>query len=272
MPIYAFAPVRLHCDNQRGKLPDDDLITFSVFVNQVARSTGAGMFPAITTGTDLPVIAGPPQTRNLLSSWWVAGPLDIDPNDSIAMVYSCYNTSDSQLTDIDAQQLQIKLLDAITAGVAGAVTAGVLASAISAVLGALGDPIGKFLGWSPQGPCNGLIFEDTVQFTGANLGALAFGPRQSDGSQDDMHLFNSYGGVKEFQITRPYSDEATHNSDTCGEVAHYHLTVSVFQVPAVSVKSLLNLYHPGTELLKGVRQLFPGQPTMSLKSLVHLRP
>ena len=125
----------------------------------------------------------------------------------------------------------------------------------------IGDPVGKFLGFAPQGPCNGLVFSDTVEFTGAGLATLPFLPDSS---------FHSLPQATAASFTRPYDDSATHDSSVCGEIAHTEITFSVLQVPSVSVRHNAGRLFPAAKLSDGLRHA-TGSKASSLRSLLGLR-
>jgi hypothetical protein len=273
LAFYGFRLIRLDCKDQRGKLQDDVLTTFSVFVNQVERGRGAATFPDTATGSTILAAALGPRTGNNMSSDWTVGPLELAPNDVITIVYSGQNTSDSQLSDEQAEQVELKVLDTVVSSVVGAAGLGAIGSGITGLFGLIGDPVGKFLGWSPQGPCNGLIFQDTIQFTGQGIEGLTFGPRGLLGMNDrGVAAAFPVDRATECPFTRSYTDQATHDESVCGHIAEYDVTYSVLQVPYASVTVLASdLYFPGTELKKGLRQLAPQHSEVSVRSLLRLR-
>lgn len=269
MPFYAFSLDSLNVKNPRGKLPDNDTVTFSVFVNQVERGRAAGEFPDLAAGSLVPAGDVVPRTRGGMS-WgaWIIGPLEIAPGDAINLVYSCTNTSDSQLSDQDQEKLELKILDTITTAAVGAV-AGSVGSAVAGVLGFIGDPVGKFLGWSSQGPCNGIIFSDTAPFSGAGLDALSFHPPVGVVGAPSI----PEGDASQFSFTRAYTDEPTHDSSVCGQIAHYEITFSAVHVPFVSVYFYLRQLFPRNFIpSKGLRPLAPAGATVSVRRLLGLRP
>jgi hypothetical protein len=258
-PFYAFRFDQIEVHNPRGKIGDNDIVTFSIFVNQVERGRGAGMFPALGPGsTGFGFSGDAPTTRAGISGHWVIGPIEIAPGDGISVVYSGTNTSDEELDLSQQAEIELKVLDAIVSGVVGAAGLGAIGSAVADVLGAIGDPVGKFLGFHKEGPCNGLVFSDTVQFTGSGLGDLAYGPP----------VFNNMSHATEVSFTREYTDEATHNSDVCGEIAHTNVKFSVLQLPYVSIQDY------ATEFGLASNQLLSKPPeagTISLRSRLKLR-
>ncbi len=63
MGFYIFRLDRIHVKHRRGVIPDDDVVTFSVFVNQLDRGHGTGTFHAMVASADVPANAVPPQNR-----------------------------------------------------------------------------------------------------------------------------------------------------------------------------------------------------------------
>ncbi|MGD0127882.1 MAG: hypothetical protein ABSF46_21165 [Terriglobia bacterium] len=274
MTFYAFRLDLINVKNPRGKLPDEDIVTFSVLVNQVDRGHGAGLFVALVAGAKGYPVAVPPTTRQGMSNDWIVGPLEIAPGDTILVVYSGTNTSDEQLDLSWQAEIEIKVLDAIASAAAGAI-GGAVSSVATTVLGILGDPIGKALGYSDEGPCNGLIFSDAVSFSGSGLDSLAFHPRTESYGVGVLQDANT-----EFTFTRPYTDQTTHNSTNCGAVANYEITFSVLRVPTLSVRRNLRRLFPGAwengvlvpDFSQGLRQLAPPKTEVSLRRLLGLLP
>ena len=60
MPFFAFRLDNIHVRYQRGQLIDNDLVTFSVLVNQIERGASAGVFNGMPTGSDNPARAVTP--------------------------------------------------------------------------------------------------------------------------------------------------------------------------------------------------------------------
>src|SRR5919197_3150301 len=109
MPFYAFRLDSVHVLNPRGKIPDNDVVTFSVFVNQIDRGHGAGFFPALAAGAVIPATAVTPNTRSGMSNDWIVGPLEIAPGDLIHVIYTGFNTSDSELDLSGQAEIEIKI-------------------------------------------------------------------------------------------------------------------------------------------------------------------
>jgi hypothetical protein len=260
--FYAFKLTDVNVERPRGKIPDDDIVTFSVFVNQSERGSGAALFPDLPAGSDVPTSVVPVRSRRgVIGRDWTVGPLDIAPGDSVDMVYSGTNVSDSQLDLSDQSEIEIKILDSVLGAAVGEI-GGPIGSLVVGALNWVSDPVGKFLGYKPQGPCNGLVFAGTVSFTGDALARLPYGPVLPwDGGLLD---------VAESSVTREHTDDATHNSDICGEVALTAVTVSVLRVPYVSVRTQ-NRWFFDADLRRGVRQLAPDPDAAhSLKALLRL--
>ena len=179
------------------------------------------------------------------------------------------------MTSLSTQQqdeIELKLLSAIATAAVAALTGGLglVGEGIAAALGAIGDPVGRFLGYAPQGPCNGPVFSDAVQFSGSGLDNLAMAPLPP-GSHSTPPLPN-YSVIS---FTRTYTDEATHDTNICGHIAETDVTFSVLRVSFISVRWSLTDRFPSRwpgEFGPGLRQY--GQPgtTISVKSLLGLRP
>jgi hypothetical protein len=258
-PFYAFRFDEIDVNNPRGKIPDNDIVTFSIFVNQVERGRGAGMFPAMAAGSKATAAGGvAPTTRTGISWHWIIGPMEIAPGDGISVVYSGMNTSDDELDLSQQAEIELKVLDAIVSGVVGAAGLGAIGSAVAGVLGVIGDPVGKFLGFHKEGPCNGLVFSDSVQFTGDGLSNLKYGPPE----------FASMPHATEVSFTREYTDETTHNSDICGETAHTSIKFSVLQLPYVSIQDYAREFGVASNQLLSKP---PEAGTISVRSRLRVR-
>jgi hypothetical protein len=155
MSLYAFSLDFLDIKFQCGKLTDVDVITFSILVNQISRARGVGSAAAASGGSVLfgavRVDSGSSNV-NKGQTKWVAGPLSIAPGDEVSVVYSGTNISgtQSQLTAQQQGEIEIKLLDGLLSATVG-VAAGALVGAISGFLNFIGDPVGKFLGFTKEG-------------------------------------------------------------------------------------------------------------------------
>ena len=263
MAFYAFKLTQLRINRQRGRIPDNDIVTFTVLVNQSERGGGGGLFPDLATGSVVPAVAVTANThRGAMSSDWIVGPLELAPGDVVNIVYSGTNVSDSELDLGKQSQIEIKILDSILSGAVGAI-GGPVGSAVGAVLGLIGDPVTTILGFHPQGPCNGLVFSDTLTFTGDELTRLTYGELQSGAA-----LPNAVAS----SFTKSYTDEATHDKSTCGAIALTDVTVSVLRVPYISVRSQdERLFKKNLTL--GMRQLAQDSNSeLSLKTLLRVTP
>jgi hypothetical protein len=261
MPFYAFRLDTIHVLNPRGKIPDDDVVTFNVFVNQIDRGHGTGFFTDLGAGSVIGAAAVTPNNRLNMGVDWIVGPLELAPTDGVSIVYSGMNTSDNDNISLDTQQqdqIELGILNAILTGAVGAIP--IAGPAIAGVLGAIGDPVGKFLGYSPQGPCNGLVFSDSVQLTGGGLATLPYQPDTS---------FQPLPPATAASFTRAYDDSATHNDAVCGEVAHTQITFSVLQLPWVSVRGMAQRLFPAANLTQGLRHA-TGSTASSLRALIGL--
>ena len=99
MPFYAFRLDQIKILQTRAKSLDDDVVTFTVFVNNVDRGHQASFFPACSPGAVLGSRLG-----------WIFGPFELALNDLVAVVYSGTNTSDSQLNFSQQDQIEVKIL------------------------------------------------------------------------------------------------------------------------------------------------------------------
>jgi hypothetical protein len=264
MSFYLFRLETIDVVHTRGVIPDDDVVTFSILVNQVDRGHGSGLFPDLAAGSVIPASAVPVGNRLNIDSSWTVGPLAIDPGDLLHVVYSGTNISDNQLTSLstaDQDALEIRLLDAVAAAALtviaplGAVAATV-AAAVASALSAIGDPVGKFLGFKPQGPCNGPVFSDAVEFSGSGLDNLALSSP-------------SAGALPSLAFTQTHDDTPTHNTSICGAVAETNITFSVIRQATVSTMTLLAEKFPRRNGA-GLRQL-AGKPEFTLFTLLGLR-
>jgi hypothetical protein len=262
MAFFAFHLDKIDFNFQRGKNPDNDIVTFGVFVNQIDRGHGAGFFPDLVSGAQVPTSVIPesgvirPDLRQRFAVEWLVGPLEIAPGDGITIVYSGTNISDSP--DVTAQQqsdIEVKILDSLTSAVVSAV-GGPIASVVGGVLGALGDPIGRILGISHH-LCNGVVFSDAVPFIGSGLENLAFTPT------------SMLPDAKLCSFTKSYTDEATHDSSQCGHIAETDVHFSILRLSSLSLRfyNSAGMFFPGRDLSKGLRQLGTRAP-VSVRSLL----
>ncbi len=276
MGFYLFKLDRIFVKRRRGNIPDKDVVTFQVFVNELRRGYGTGWFPALadnsindTENRDTPsgVYAYPADNLKNMEINWMTGPFEIAPTDRVSVVYTGTNASDSQLTSIDTQDDDQFEIDALNWASRAAVTAlsgaaGAIGELFSSIFYGFGNPVGDFLGFEAQGPCNGTVFCDVVQFTGSSLDQLL-----SESGTDPIYPTRSF--------TRSYNDEATHDHEICGDVAETDVTFTVFRVPYVSVQSLKQRRFPSrwaTEFGPGIRQHGTPGTTISIKSLLGVKP
>jgi hypothetical protein len=257
MAVFAFRLDFLAIKFQRGKLPDVDLITFAVLINQIERGHVSTVSGALISGFDFQFRLDPgvPTTAPLM----YLGPFDIKPGDLVTVAFSGMNISDNQssLDHDKVDTLELKILGILTSAAIGAL-GGEIGSAIASALGAIGDPLSKLLGVSPQGPCNGLVFSDGIPFTEPGLVSLPFSPTSS--SRPDV----------EANFTRSYTDAATHDTSICGHIAETDVHFSVIAFPApLSVRALANIFFSDKRLDLGgsLRQLGSGVSPLTLRSL-----
>jgi hypothetical protein len=265
MSFYMFRLERIHAITIRGRIPDNDIITFSVIVNQVERGRGAALFPDVGAGASFRPFPVLPRNGRNIDSEWNIGPFEIAPGDLVAVAYTGTNTSDDHNITLDTalqDKIEIKILDTIltsAVGGLGSVAGGVgaaLGSVIGGILGVIGDPVGTILGFQPQGPCNGVVFAGARDFTGAGLDATPMNPLPGLGDSETLPGISLTSDV--------LTDTATHDTAKCGHPAETTVTIKIFRLPFVSVRSLVGSRFPEA-LGKGLRQVgSPGNP--SLKS------
>jgi hypothetical protein len=248
MPFYAFRLDQMRVLQIRSNDLDDDVVTFTVFINNVDRGHRAGFFPSLAQGAVQPLN-------------WLFGPFEVAQNDLVALVYSGTNTSDSQLDFSQQDVIEVKILNAIASGVVGAL-GGAVGSAVGTVLGLIGDPVGKFLGFSPPQHCNGLVFSNAVEFTGGGLDHLVF--QGGQGGPPPNH--------SEKHFTHTLTDETTHDSSACGDVAQTEVTLSVLQVQSASVRDCVSRRFPSAPFLAEPLRRATRSNASSLRSLIGLRP
>ena len=278
MAFYAFRLDRINGKFPRGKTNDNDIVTFSVFINQINKGNLAGMF--IDPG-DIParLVVADKRTGSALGhkitepsrfpgNWesWIIGPLEIVPTDGITIIYSGTNVSktDWAINDDKRAKAETKILDTLISVVIGAAGLGLIGAGVSEALGLLTDPIGEFLGLTggPSPDCNGLVFSDTLQFVGSGLANLPF--KHPTG----LSSYTTLPDATTFESTRSYTDEATHDSDKCGHIAETDVTFSVLKIPHISVKYYLKALFPGKHLSGGLKQLVPSGTNISVLSLL----
>src|SRR6516162_8065517 len=156
MSFYMFRLERIHPITIRGRIPDDDIITFTVLVNQLERGRGAALFPDIGAGGSFSPSAVPPGNGRNIDPEWNIGPFEIAPGDLVAVTYTGTNTSDDHNITLDTalqDKIEIKILDTIVTTAAGGVgglvggeVGSLVGSVIGGILGVIGDPVGTILG------------------------------------------------------------------------------------------------------------------------------
>jgi hypothetical protein len=279
MGFYLFKLDRILVRRRRGNIPDHDVITFHIFINKLDRGHGSGVIPAVANNSSHLMDDRSPgyyayPARNLLNmaEHWTAGPFEIAEADDVSVVYTGTNLSDSGLSSLPHQEEQRTELDMLN--YASRIAVGALAGAgVGEVLGRLfsaafdefiDDPIGDLIDYEEQGPCNGPVFSDAIQFSGTALDQL---PMTS--------LPQFLWPVISF--TRSYSDAETHDTDICGDVAETDVTFSAFRLPYISLKYWMSSRFSGRAPSAGLRRLAQGpfaQPgsTISIKSLFGVLP
>jgi hypothetical protein len=265
MSFYIFRLESMLVKHRRGNIPDNDVVTFSILINQADRGHGTGVVTDVVAfDQPIPFNVVPPNNGLNIDRGWDAGPFEVDPGDVVHVVYTGTNISDVELESLstkDQDEIEIKILDGIVAaGLTALGGVGDVAAAITGVLNEIEDPVGTLIGFKPQGPCNGPVFSDAVEFTGSELDSLQMSPPPTP------------EGAQSISFTHTYTDKATHDTNLCGDVAETDITFSVFRRSFISVGQMLSDRFPGTTH-PGIRQHGKsGATTISLKSVLGLRP
>lgn len=265
MPFYGFKLNELHIFTTRGRRSDNDIVTFSVLVNQRERGAAAGLFTALAPGSRVPAAAVRASTvRGAASRDFVVGPLEIRPDDLVDIVFTGVRVSDQDVGD-DQAKVTLKILDKLLGATVGAV-AGPVGAVAGAVLGFVSNPAAKILGFEPNGPCDGVVFSDVVSFTGAGLDTLAYGKPAILGG-----FLATLPRAEEARLTRSRTGDLHHDKETCGDVARTDIEIGVIRVPSVSVLSQ-NKRLFRRNLRDGLRQMAADPPSAhDLKRLLRVR-
>src|SRR4029453_14980194 len=116
MSFYMFRLERIHAITIRGRIPDDDIITFTVLVNQLERGRGGAFFLLSGAGASFSPFAVPPRNGKNIDREWNIGPFQVAPGDLIRVAYTGTNTSDDHSIALDTEKqdkIEIKILDTI---------------------------------------------------------------------------------------------------------------------------------------------------------------
>jgi hypothetical protein len=279
---YSFQLSRIHCIETRSKStgPSDiDVLTFGVLLNGRDQGHGAAVVPIFRGDTMNPDQInessrengyGPTFLADRMAQNWMIGPTEVRDGDGIDIVVTATNTNDSQLPTGDEQKIQRMELDALNiyyswllgqfvSGLGLNVVAEYVGSQIGGVGGGiasfLADPVGKLLGWEPQGRCNGLVFGDKISLPSRAIEAL-------DWSPDPFQW--ATGPVEMAVITHSYDDSATHSAEHCGATAQTEVDVTIRRAATWSMRK-----HNWQTPLGSVRQRYTGDA--SLKAAAGLR-
>jgi hypothetical protein len=229
MAKFMFRLERMHVDIQRGKQPDVYVSTFGIEVGN--RNIGPiGRFldrkgpqqgtPGIQSGDEIELSNFPPD--NPPSKWgtWDIGPVEVGPDDIVAVDYAFVNTSDNgpSISRGDQTKIAITTYTAVVSVGLAATGVGAVAAAVVAGVGAvLGEIFGGLLGSDPK--CNGLAFADKVVLTS---GEIAQGTSNSTG---------------QMTITRNAGNPDIPKD--CGRPSSADITFSVTAIPVESVRRFL---------------------------------
>jgi hypothetical protein len=256
MPKYLFRLERLHVDFQRGKVGDIYSSTFGIEIG--ARSIGpigriiGERALTIESGRDIDFSTLPPDNPASKSGTWDIGPIEVGPDDTVAIDYVFVNTSDNQgLSKGDQTKIAFASWGAITgvgiAAATGAETAGigaVVGAVVAGVVAVLGEVVGDVLDANTP-KCNGVAFTDKVVLNAAEIAQGTNNP--------DLKMI----------ITRN-STNPDIPSD-CGHPSSGDITTSVTLVLTESVRHFL-----GTkgDLAEGIKKSLKLTPPVSIRSLI----
>jgi hypothetical protein len=256
MPKYLFRLERLHVDFQRGKVGDVYSSTFGVeigakSIGPIGRVIGSSAL-TIESGRDIDFSTLPPD--NPVGKWgtWDIGPVEVGPDDIVAIDYVFVNTSDKLgMSKGDQTKIVITSWTSITgvgiAAATGAETAGngaVVGAVVAGVGAVVAELVGDILD-SNTPKCNGVAFADKVVLNAAEIAQGTNNP--------DNKMF----------ITRN-STNPDIPSD-CGHPSSGDITTSVTLVLSESVRHFL-----GTkgDLSNGIKKGLKLSSPLSLRSLI----
>jgi hypothetical protein len=249
MGFFSFQLTKLDPKNIRSRTTDIDLVTFGVLVNNRDQGHGYATFPmwpglAVEYGSfnDGAALNGLAFGGDHMNRDWVIGPLYVEDNDRVDVVYTATNLSDANLPSMSQQEADkwaIKTMNIYYSLLVGEFISGIGLSALADYIGAraaeaaaafLADPVGTLLGYKPPGHCNGTVFSDKKSFTGATLAALPSTPGTERTWGREVKAWWS-------ELTEHYSDEATHNPDMCGATAQTDVTIKITRYQQWSMKA-----------------------------------
>jgi hypothetical protein len=220
----------LHCNSKRSNdnYVDKDYVTFAVVLNGQVYSAPACTAPAagyvglVKNGDDIRLWDATPGDTNWPSTNWQVGPITIDDQDEVAVLYTIVNLSYEEPGKAAAEGLKIEGgIFATAAGTLATVAAGIAPSSptvvggfaalvvaivagivgiIGAALALIGEIVGAIGGGRPN--CDGAVLVPPVlTFTGAQLEEeINTGvPNPAGVSQFTANFVNSH-------LTQPTSD------------------------------------------------------------------
>jgi hypothetical protein len=206
--------------------------------------------PTIQSGDDIDLSLFPPD--NPAGKWgtWDVGPVEIAPQDIIAVNYAFINTSDNgpSLSSGDQTKIGVTTWSAIVSVGLAASGVGAVAAAIVAGVGAvLGEILGAIIKDIPK--CNGTAFANKIIRTGSQLVAET-------------------NQLTQVEIITDHSGNPDIPTD-CGTPSVGDVTISVTPVLTESVKGFLG--RKG-DLSQGIKKgLNLTQTPISIRSLIEAR-
>ncbi len=261
MAYFGFRLDELNVIFQRGKIADVDIVTFTALVNGQPQGKLAGTFVA-SSGARIPASDVAPDIQGkfgLNLGGWILGPISVQPDDLVQLIYSGFNISDRpQGSDDKIIPIELKMLDSYYGALSGEVVGvlGDLGTLLSGVVGGFSGLTETLLGYKPPETCNGTVFYDALPFTGNGLAQLQYS-QQSPGLE-----------FQEFSFTHTYDDSATHDTSMCGHIAQTEVTFSALSFPSLSFRYIQSLFWPNKDFSKGLRQLGEPGKALSFRTLI----
>ncbi|MBB3428908.1 hypothetical protein FHT85_005939 [Rhizobium sp. BK312] len=244
MSYYTIGIHELYPKKPRSKGAYDILLlSLSVFVNRrrqgfylLTAPIFSGQPLAPSAITESATLNGYPRPKYLNAREpWTIGPIEVDDDDQVVIVYQGLNVSDDpNFVHTDAWNEGVtKVVSTIDEWLIGQFLVGLdlafpeLPDGIKEILPQdiqkfLDNPVGYILGVRPSGPCNGIVFKDALAFTGRDLAALAYEPVPASD-----FVLDAVGKSERFLLAKSYDDSDTHNEEICGPVAHTDVGIAI---------------------------------------------
>ena len=174
MAKYLFRLESMHVTNQRGKVPDQDVVTFGLRIGGIdygPLAPGASQITASSGNTIQFTDHERRDARGFFGQWEV-GPVAVGDDDVVEVMYSIVNVSSSDPGHPTPEEVE-KLALATWAGLVGvgAAVGGAVGAVVGAVVGAIASIAAVLVDIFGRGTpdCNGVVGGDKVWLTGAEL-------------------------------------------------------------------------------------------------------